>query len=100
VRLTINLDEDLYAMARAHAIASKTSISKAISDLLRRRTASNRPPLIPGGNDFVSLHPLSGFPVIVGDRAPVTDRDIRQAEEEDDLRIGPAAPESKGTGPT
>lgn len=33
MRLTINLDEDLYAMARAHAIASKTSISKAIADL-------------------------------------------------------------------
>lgn len=25
IRLTINLDDDLYAMARSHAIATKTS---------------------------------------------------------------------------
>lgn len=37
MRLTINLDDELYAMARSHAIATKTSISKAVGDLLRRR---------------------------------------------------------------
>jgi hypothetical protein len=38
-RLTITLDDELYAMARAHAIASKTSLSKAVADLLRNRHA-------------------------------------------------------------
>jgi negative regulator of replication initiation len=50
MRLTINLDDDLYAMARSHAIASKTSISKAVGDLLRRKTSAG-------------VHPKSGFPV-------------------------------------
>jgi|GEM_PF-3950296 len=36
-RLTITLDDELYAMARAHAIASKTSLSKAMADLLMNR---------------------------------------------------------------
>jgi len=50
MRLTINLDDDLYAMARSHAIATKTSISKAVGDLLRRKINT-------------TAHPESGFPV-------------------------------------
>lgn len=50
MRLTINLDDDLYAMARSHAIATKTSISKAVGDLLRRKTTPN-------------THTASGFPL-------------------------------------
>lgn len=38
-RLTISLDDDLYAMARAHAVVTGTSISKAIGDLLRQRNS-------------------------------------------------------------
>ena len=37
MRLTINLDDDLYAMARSHAAATRMSLSKAVADLLRRR---------------------------------------------------------------
>lgn len=48
-RLTISLDDDLYAMARAHAVAAGTSISKAIGDLLRQRNA--RPPAGSGGSE-------------------------------------------------
>lgn len=44
MRLTINLDDDLYAMARSHAFATKTSISKAVGDLLRRKTSGNARP--------------------------------------------------------
>ena len=54
MRLTINLDDDLYAMARSHSIATKTSISKAVGDLLRRKTSA-------------SVHPESGFPVSESD---------------------------------
>ncbi len=39
MRLTINLDEDLYEMARSHAIATKTSLSRAVGDLLRRQVS-------------------------------------------------------------
>lgn len=37
--LTINLVADPYALARSHVIASKTSISKAVTNLLRRKTS-------------------------------------------------------------
>lgn len=75
MRLTINLDDDLYAMARSHAIATKTSISKAVGDLLRRRTlaASALPSSSPG------IHPLSGFPVSQSEGGPLTSEDTRRA---------------------
>ncbi len=88
MRLTINLDDDLYAMARSHAIATKTSISKAVGDLLRRRTAGN-------------IHPVSGFPVSASNYAEIdpvtllpiihmnkriTADDVRRADDEDLVR--------------
>lgn len=88
MRLTINLDDDLYAMARSHAIATKTSISKAVGDLLRRRTAG-------------SIHPVSGFPVSVSSppeidpvtllpiirmNKRITAEDVRRADDEDLVR--------------
>lgn len=92
MRLTINLDDDLYAMARSHAIATKTSISKAVGDLLRRRTSALPvvSALTPG------VHPLSGFPVSAGNGRTITDEDIRRSMD-DDL-IGPM--ESLGYAPT
>ena len=36
VRLTINLEEDVYRMAKAYAAAEDCSISRAINRLLRR----------------------------------------------------------------
>ncbi len=36
-RITISLDDELYAMARGHAAATHMSVSKAINDLLRRK---------------------------------------------------------------
>lgn len=87
VRLTINLDDDIYAMARSHAIATKTSISKAVGDLLRRRTAGN-------------IHPVSGFPVsdpnfhidpetllpVVKGSGTLTEAQIRRAMDDDLVR--------------
>lgn len=88
MRLTINLDDDLYAMARSHAIATKTSISKAVGDLLRRKMATN-------------IHPVSGFPVSVSNHPEIdpvtllpiirmnkriTAEDVRRADDEDLVR--------------
>ncbi len=82
MRLTINLDDDLYAMVRSHAIATKTSLSKAVGDLLRRRTLSAAPisPSAPG------VHPLSGFPVSHSEGRRITAEDIRHAMDEDLVR--------------
>lgn len=82
MRLTINLDDDLYAMARSHAIATKTSISKAVGDLLRRRTLS----ATPISSSTPGIHPLSGFPVSESEGRPITDEDIRHAMDEDLVR--------------
>ncbi len=80
-RLTITLDDDLYAMARAHAVTTRTSISKAISDLLRRQ------PVPPANrNRQTGVHPLSGFPVSEGDGRPITNEDVRRAMDDDLVR--------------
>ena len=83
MRLTINLDDDLYAMARSHAIATKTSISKAVGDLLRRRATT--PPAV--SFPASGVHPLSGFPISQGDGRAITNDDVRKSMD-DDL-IGP-----------
>ncbi|TLD68733.1 hypothetical protein FEM03_21370 [Phragmitibacter flavus] len=82
MRLTINLDDDLYAMARAHAVTSKLSISKAISDLLRH----TRQPAIQSIPHSQGIHPISGFPVSKGDGRPLTEEDIRRSIEDEDVR--------------
>jgi molybdopterin biosynthesis enzyme len=69
MRLTINLDDDLYAMARSHAIATKTSISKAVGDLLRRRT--------------LAATPLPRFPVSQSEGRSITSEDTRRAMDDD-----------------
>ena len=87
MRLTINLDDDLYAMARSHAIATKTSISKAVGDLLRRKTSAG-------------AHPESGFPVsesnfhvdpvtllpVVKSSGPLTNEQVQRMIDDDLVR--------------
>jgi Arc/MetJ family transcription regulator len=79
MRLTINLDDDLYAMARSHAIATKTSISKAVGDLLRRRTLAATP--LPSSS--LGIHPLSRFPVSQSEGRSITSEDTRRAMDDD-----------------
>lgn len=77
VRLTINLDDELYAMARSHAIATKTSLSKPVGDLLRRRTE------VPTSEVHSCRHSLSGFPVTQGKGYPLTVAEIQNAMGDD-----------------
>jgi hypothetical protein len=86
MRLTINLDDDLYAMARTHAILKKTSLSKAVGDLLRRRQAAPLGADAPNdGTKKPHIHPQTGFPIIELDPG-VTMEDIRRAQDDDDVR--------------
>jgi Arc/MetJ family transcription regulator len=82
MRLTINLDDDLYAMARSHAIATKTSISKAVGDLLRRNISSRPATAITPPN----IHPESGFPISVSGSKPFTNEDVRRMTDDDLVR--------------
>lgn len=85
MRLTINLDDDLYAMARSHAIATKTSISKAVGDLLRRNSTQT-PPSFPLNPPPPNVHPVSGFPISVSGSRQLTEEDIRRAMVDDLVR--------------
>lgn len=85
MRLTINLDDDLYAMARSHAIATKTSISKAVGDLLRRNSRPTPPPF-PLNPPPANIHPVSGFPVSVSGSRTLTEEDIRRSMVDDLVR--------------
>jgi Arc/MetJ family transcription regulator len=89
MRLTINLDDDLYAMARSHAIATKTSISKAVGDLLRRRT---EPPQSTVENEEAPFYidPVTLLPVVRGNGTPLTNEDVLRMIEDDDIRHPPA----------
>jgi hypothetical protein len=84
-RLTITLDDELYAMARAYAVANRKSISKSISDLIRQ----GRAVVQPGQSTALQIdtqpavHPLSGFPIVKSKGNPITSEDVRRAEEED-----------------
>lgn len=84
MRLTINLDDDLYAMARAHAISSGMSISKAVGDLLRRRI---EPPHVPATDEETTSYfdPVLGIQVSRG-RGPLTNEDVARMIEDDDIR--------------
>ncbi len=91
-RLTISLEDDLYAMARSHAIANKTSISKAVGDLLRRRRAVLGIPASPGGaietDDETGFYidPETLLPVVRGSGKPLTSDDVQRSAEDDDIR--------------
>lgn len=99
MRLTINLDDDLYAMARSHAIATKTSISKALGDLLRRKTVTIRAPAEDGSNASSYFDPLLGIHVSRSDKQ-LNEEDIQSALDDEDLRIldvSPLTPNTRST---
>jgi hypothetical protein len=86
MRLTINLDEDLYALAKAHAVAERISMSKAVNALLRVGLAadpSSTSRLQEQGEGY-TVSSMTGFRVNKG-REDVTPADVQAAlqEEED-----------------
>ena len=85
MRLTINLDDDLYAMARSHAITAKISISKAVGNLLRRRIGAAAPTSEDSATDF-SIDPVTLLPVVRGGGTVICDADVQRALADEDLR--------------
>ena len=79
MRLTVNLEPDLYALAKSLAKAEDCTISAAVNRLLRRS--------LPGGTKESSRRSPSpkrnGF-VISSGRQPITADTVRQIEVEDD----------------
>lgn len=86
-RLTITLDDDLYAMARAYAVANRKSLSKAIGELLRQRTAVSRPPAMSKEQTEQDAYydPVLGIQVSRCEK-PLTEEDLRRSLDDEDAR--------------
>lgn len=84
-RLTISLDDDLYAMARAYALANRKSISKAIGDLMRPNPNSVSSPCALPAASF-SIDPVTQLPVVRGKAGKISMDDILHARDDEDLR--------------
>lgn len=87
MRLTINLDDDLYAMARSHAIATKTSINKAVGELLRRKMTATTDSAseFPLSASNFHIDPQTHLPVVKGS-GTLTESQIRRAMDDDLVR--------------
>lgn len=76
MRLTINLDDELYAVARAHAQTMDVSISAAVNFLLRRAL---HPTIDASARPFAAEG--DGWPVVAGKRV-VTPEDVKALDDE------------------
>ena len=81
MRLTVNLDEDLYQIARTQAFAERVSISHAVNSILRRALDTGHPADPPSGRSPKSVEPRGrrGFPVSRGTRR-ITAEDVERIE--------------------
>ncbi len=86
-RLTISLDDDLYAMARAHAVANRLSLSKAIGELLRQRQGmvAATPGAGAGGGADSYFDAELGIRVSRS-RQPLSEAEIQRAMDDEDRR--------------
>jgi len=80
MRLTLNLEQELYAVAKSLAKAEDCSISAAVNRLLRRALSGQPGQGTPAPS---ALEQRNGFVISLGAR-PITADTVRQAEEEDD----------------
>jgi len=77
MRLTINLDDDLYAVAKSLAQTRDVSISVAVNTLLRRAVEPERSEPIPAP----IAADAGGWPVVRGKRV-VTAEDVKALDDE------------------
>lgn len=77
MRLTINLDDDLYAVAKSLAQTRDVSISVAVNSLLRRALEPSRIEPIPAP----IAADAGGWPVVRGKRV-VTAEDVKALDDE------------------
>lgn len=76
VRLTINLDDDLYAVAKSLAQMQDVSMSAAVNTLVRRAV---EPPVEPV--PVPSVADARGWPLVQGKRV-VTAEDVKALDDE------------------
>ena len=80
MRLTVNLESDLYAVAKSLAKAEDCSISAAVNRLLRRSLSPVEKPARQGS---VRVSRRNGFVISRGGQ-PISADTVRKTESEDD----------------
>ena len=82
MRITLNLDAEAYALAKAKAASERTSLGAAVSSLVLQRTQLGTPPVVMEGG-----LPVFNIPSGTKSFGP---EDLRRAEEHDEgLRYAP-----------
>ncbi len=76
MRLSVNLEDDLYAIAKSLAKSEDCSLSAAVNLLVRRAVEGP-----PDGTPTFFIHPVSGLPVSRGRRL-ITSEDVAAIEDE------------------
>jgi hypothetical protein len=74
MRTTVDLPDDLHAIASAIAHDRHQSLSRTIADLVRQALEVERPAKI-------EINPQTGFPIVRVGR-PITTEDVRRLEDE------------------
>lgn len=74
MRTTVDLPDDLHAIASAIAHDRRQSLSRTIVELVRQALEAERPAKI-------EINPETGFPIIRLGR-PITTEDVRRLEDE------------------
>lgn len=74
MRTTINIEDDLYRIARSRAESRGVSVGRAVSELMRKGLESDR----------VGYEEKNGLPVmsVSEDAPPITPEDVRRIEDE------------------
>ena len=79
MRLTANLDDDLYSMARAYSINERISISRSLNQLLRKRlSGSSEDSEARRKRSATPLLSKTGLKVSTG-KPNLTEADVREA---------------------
>ena len=92
MRLTVNLEDDLYRMAKAYAVSENISITQAINRWLGRVCRPTAPPGSQTPNAMRRTDPTTGLPVVRGKR-PVSTDEVQRLEDVEDVRHWQPIPE-------
>lgn len=86
MRMTVNLSDEAYRIAKVYSVQKRISMSKAINELMVSPDSPQEGQATSPSPGSIYIHPLTGLPVSKCHR-PITMEDIKRSEEEDDLRF-------------
>jgi Arc/MetJ family transcription regulator len=79
MRTTIDLPDDLHAIAGQLAQIQRTSLSAVVADLMRRALM----PQIDASAGKITADPATGFPTLRSGSGPITPDMVRQSQDDD-----------------